>query len=322
MQNPEGADNQKQEDTMKIAKTITELIGGTPLLRLSNIEKEAGLPEGTQLIAKLESFNPAGSAKDRVGCNMIVRAEEEGRLKPGGTIIEPTSGNTGVGIAMVSAARGYKAIMVMPDSMSVERRNLLAALGAELVLTPAAEGMAGSVAKAEQLAEEIPGSIIAGQFENPSNPEVHYMTTGPEIWQDTEGEVDIFVATFGTGGTVSGTGKYLKEQNPAVKVFAVEPASSPLVTEGKAGPHKIQGIGAHFVPANFHREVADEVLTVTDDDALAMMKKLATREGVLAGVSSGAAVCGALQAAAKPGNAGKKIVVLLPDTGERYLSIF
>ena len=307
---------------MKIANTVTELIGATPLLRLKKIEAETGLTEGTEIIAKLESFNPAGSAKDRVAMNMIAKAEAEGKLKPGGTIIEPTSGNTGVGIAMVGAARGYKAIMVMPDSMSVERRTLLKALGAELVLTPAAEGMAGSVAKAEQLAAEIPGSIIAGQFENPSNPEAHYLTTGPEIWEDTEGKVDVFIATFGTGGTVSGTGKYLKEKNLDIKVFAIEPASSPLVTEGKAGPHKIQGIGANFIPGNFKREYVDEVITVTDDDALGTMKKLAATEGVLAGVSSGAALAGAVEIAKRPEFAGKKIVVLLPDTGERYLSIY
>ena len=307
---------------MKIANTVTELIGATPLLRLKKIEAETGLTEGTEIIAKLESFNPAGSAKDRVAMNMIAKAEAEGKLKPGGTIIEPTSGNTGVGIAMVGAARGYKAIMVMPDSMSVERRTLLKALGAELVLTPAAEGMAGSVAKAEQLAAEIPGSIIAGQFENPSNPEAHYLTTGPEIWEDTEGKVDVFIATFVTGGTVSGTGKYLKEKNLDIKVFAIEPASSPLVTEGKAGPHKIQGIGANFIPGNFKREYVDEVITVTDDDALGTMKKLAATEGVLAGVSSGAALAGAVEIAKRPEFAGKKIVVLLPDPGERYLSIY
>lgn len=307
---------------MKVYGKVTELIGSTPLLRLAGMEKMLGVSDGTQLIAKLESFNPAGSAKDRVGYNMIIEAEKDGRLKPGCTIIEPTSGNTGVGIAMVAAARGYKAIMVMPDSMSVERRTLLAALGARLILTPAAEGMAGSVKEAERLAEETPGSIIAGQFDNPANPRAHYLTTGPEIWEDTDGEVDIFVATFGTGGTVSGTGRYLKEKNPDIKIFAIEPASSPLVTEGKAGPHKIQGIGANFIPKNFDPSVVDEVITVTDEDALDTMKELAKTEGVLAGVSSGAAVFGAAKIAAKSENAGKKVVVLLPDTGERYLSIF
>ncbi|MDO4176194.1 MAG: cysteine synthase A [Bacillota bacterium] len=305
---------------MKISNTITELIGGTPLIRLNKIEKRAGV--NAEIIAKLERFNPGGSSKDRVGFNMIVEAEKSGRLKPGGTIIEPTSGNTGVGIAMVAAARGYRAIMVMPESMSVERRSLLKAYGAELVLTPASEGMAGSVAKAEQLLEEIPGSIMAGQFDNPDNPEAHYRTTGPEIWEDTDGQLDIFIATFGTGGTISGTGRYLKEKNPQIKLIAIEPASSPLVTEGKAGPHKIQGIGANFIPENYDAELVDQVITVTDEDALDMMKRLATEEGILCGVSSGAAVCGALKMAALPENEGKKIVVFLPDTGERYLSIF
>lgn len=291
-------------------------------MRLNKMEKLLGVPEGTRLIAKLDRFNPAGSSKDRVGYNMIIQAEESGRLAPGGTIIEPTSGNTGVGIAMVAAARGYKAIMVMPDSMSLERRTLLKAFGAELVLTPAAEGMQGSVDKAEELAAEIPGSIIAGQFYNPDNPYAHYTTTAPEIWEDMEGELDIFVATFGTGGTVTGCGRYLKEKNEAVKVVAIEPAASPLVTEGKAGPHKIQGIGANFIPENYDPSVVDEVITVTDDDALDCMKQLATVEGLLCGVSSGAAVYGAAQIAKRAENAGKKIVVFLPDTGERYLSIF
>ncbi len=314
---------------MNIKNNITELIGGTPLLRLKKIEKEyigncneEASCANTQIIAKIESFNPCGSAKDRVGFNMISEAEKSGRLSPGGTIIEPTSGNTGVGIAMVAATKGYKAIMVMPDSMSIERRTLLKALGAELVLTPAAEGMGGSVAKAEELAKEIPGSMIAGQFENPANPQSHYKGTAPEIWKDTDGEIDIFIATFGTGGTVSGCGKYLKEKNPKIKVVAIEPASSPLLTEGKAGPHKIQGIGANFVPKNLDRTVVDEVITVRDEEALEMMKKLAQTEGLLVGISSGAAVVGALQIAKRSENKGKKIVVLLPDTGERYLSIF
>ena len=305
---------------MKIRNTVTELIGGTPLLRLGKMEKKFGT--AGELVAKVEFFNPAGSIKDRVGYNMVIEAEKDGRLKPGGTIIEPTSGNTGVGIAMTAAARGYKAIMVMPESMSMERRMLLAAYGAELVLTDKEKGMQGSVEKAQQLAEEIPGSIIAGQFENPANPQAHYETTGPEIWADTDGQVDILVATFGTGGTVSGVGKYLKEKNPDIKVVAIEPAASPLITAGKAGPHKIQGIGANFIPEVLDRSVIDEVMTVTDDDALDSMKALAVSEGLLVGVSSGAAVYGASQVAARPENEGKRIVVILPDTGERYLSIF
>ena len=305
---------------MKIRNTVTELIGGTPLLRLGKMEKKFGT--AGELVAKVEFFNHAGSIKDRVGYNMVIEAEKDGRLKPGGTIIEPTSGNTGVGIAMTAAARGYKAIMVMPESMSMERRMLLAAYGAELVLTDKEKGMQGSVEKAQQLAEEIPGSIIAGQFENPANPQAHYETTGPEIWADTDGQVDILVATFGTGGTVSGVGKYLKEKNPDIKVVAIEPAASPLITAGKAGPHKIQGIGANFIPEVLDRSVIDEVMTVTDDDALDTMKALAVSEGLLVGVSSGAAVYGASQVAARPENEGKRIVVILPDTGERYLSIF
>ena len=305
---------------MKIRNTVTELIGGTPLLRLGKMEKKFGTVG--ELVAKVEFFNPAGSIKDRVGYNMVIEAEKDGRLKPGGTIIEPTSGNTGVGIAMTAAARGYKAIMVMPESMSMERRMLLAAYGAELVLTDKEKGMQGSVEKAQQLAEEIPGSIIAGQFENPANPQAHYETTGPEIWADTDGQVDILVATLGTGGTVSGVGKYLKEKNPDIKVVAIEPAASPLITAGKAGPHKIQGIGANFIPEVLDRSVIDEVMTVTDDDALDTMKALAVSEGLLVGVSSGAAVYGASQVAARPENEGKRIVVILPDTGERYLSIF
>ena len=305
---------------MRIRNSVTELIGATPLLRLEKMEKAFGT--AGELVAKVEFFNPAVSIKDRVGYNMVIEAEKEGRLKPGGTIIEPTSGNTGVGIAMTAAARGYKAVMVMPESMSVERRMLLAALGAELVLTDKDKGMQGSVEKAQQLAEEIPGSIIAGQFENPANPQAHYETTGPEIWEDTDGTVDILVATFGTGGTVSGIGRYLKEKNPDIQVVAIEPAASPLLSEGKAGPHKIQGIGANFIPEVLDRSVIDEVLTVTDDDALDTMKALARSEGLLVGVSSGAAVYGAAQVAARPENAGKRIIVILPDTGERYLSIF
>ncbi len=305
---------------MNIKNTVTELIGGTPLLRLHKMEEKFGAQ--AEMIAKVEFFNPAGSVKDRVGYNMVIEAEKEGRLKPGGTIIEPTSGNTGVGIAMTAAARGYKAIMVMPESMSVERRTLLKALGAELVLTDKDLGMQGSVDRAVELAKEIPGSIIAGQFENPANPQAHYDTTGPEIWADTDGQVDILVATFGTGGTVSGTGKYLKEKNPDIKVIAIEPAASPLLSEGKAGPHKIQGIGANFIPDALDQSVIDEIVTVSDDDALDTMKEIAATEGLLVGVSSGAAVYAAGQVAARAENAGKKIVVILPDTGERYLSIF
>lgn len=298
---------------MIINEKVTDLIGRTPLLKLHS--------EGGTVVAKLEYFNPAGSIKDRAAFYMIKDAEEQGRLKEGGTIIEPTSGNTGVGIAMTAAARGYHAIMVMPESMSVERRKLLAAYGAELVLTPASEGMQGSVQKAEELAKEIPGSIIAGQFDNPANPRAHVETTGPEIWEDTDGTIDILVATFGTGGTVSGIGKYLKGKNPKVQVIAVEPASSPLVTEGKAGPHKIQGIGANFIPDNLDREVVDEFVTVTDEAALETMKSLASEEGILVGVSSGAAVSAAREIASRPGNEDKLIVAILPDTGERYLSI-
>ena len=305
---------------MDIKDTVTQLIGNTPLLRLHKMEERFGA--GAEIVAKVEMFNPAGSIKDRVGYNMVIEAEKSGRLQPGGTIIEPTSGNTGVGIAMTAAARGYKAVMVMPESMSLERRKLLAALGAELVLTDRNEGMKGSVEKAEALAKEIPGSIIAGQFENPANPQAHYETTAPEIWDATDGSVDIFIATFGTGGTVTGVGRYLKEKDPDIEVIGVEPASSPLVTEGKAGPHKIQGIGANFIPEVLDVKLMDEVITVTDDDALETMKELAKTEGLLVGVSAGAAVYAAGQVAARPENAGKRIVVVLPDTGERYLSIF
>ena len=305
---------------MDIKDTVTQLIGNTPLLRLHKMEERFGA--GAEIVAKVEMFNPAGSIKDRVGYNMVIEAEKSGRLKPGGTIIEPTSGNTGVGIAMTAAARGYKAVMVMPESMSLERRKLLAALGAELVLTDKNEGMKGSVEKAEALAKEIPGSIIAGQFENPANPQAHYETTAPEIWEATDGNVDIFIASFGSGGTVTGVGRYLKENNPDIRVIGVEPASSPLVTEGKAGPHKIQGIGANFIPEVLEVKLMDEVITVTDDDALETMKALAKTEGLLVGVSAGAAVYAAGQVAARPENAGKRIVVVLPDTGERYLSIF
>lgn len=305
---------------MKIKENITELIGGTPLLRLCKMEAKSEA-QGA-VIAKLEYFNPGGSAKDRVGYNMILEAERSGKLQPGGTIIEPTSGNTGVGIAMVAASQGYRAIMVMPESMSMERRNLLKAYGAELVLTDAAGGMQAAVEKAEALSKEIPGSLIAGQFVNPANWESHYKTTGPEVWEDTDGKVDIFVATVGTGGTLTGTGKYLKEKNPDIKVVAVEPAASPLLSGGKAGPHKIQGIGANFIPEVLDTTIYDEIITVTDEDAFETMKDLAVTEGLFVGVSSGAALWAALETAKRPENAGKNIVVLLPDTGERYLSLF
>ena len=303
---------------MPVFHSVTELIGRTPLLELCNYEKRHGLQ--ATLLAKLECMNPAGSAKDRVAANMIARAEAAGRLAPGGTIIEPTSCNTGIGLAAVAAAKGYRVILTMPDTMSVERRALIAAYGAEIVLTPGGSGMAGAVAKAEELRRSIPGSMIAGQFENPANPEAHEKTTGPEIWADTEGKVDIFVAGAGTGGTVSGTGRYLKARNPAVKIVAFEPASSPLLTEGRAGPHGLQGIGANFVPENLDRSVLDEILTVADADAYATGRELARTEGILVGITSGAAVWAAAQLARRPENAGKTIVALLPDSGERYLS--
>ena len=303
---------------MPIYHSVTELIGRTPLLELCNYERNHDLK--AVLLAKLECMNPAGSAKDRVAANMIARAETEGRLAPGGTIIEPTSGNTGIGLAAAAAAKGYRVILTMPDTMSVERRALIAAYGAEIILTPGAAGMAGAVAKAEELHQSIPGSIIAGQFENPANPAAHEKTTGPEIWADTEGKVDIFVAGVGTGGTVSGVGRYLKAQDPAVRVVAFEPASSPLLTEGHAGPHGLQGIGANFVPENLDRSVLDEVLTVTDAEAYATGRELARTEGILVGITSGAAVWAAAQLARQPENAGKTIVALLPDSGERYLS--
>ena len=303
---------------MPIYHSVTELIGRTPLLELCNYERNHDLK--AVRLAKLECMNPAGSAKDRVAANMIARAETEGRLAPGGTIIEPTSGNTGIGLAAAAAAKGYRVILTMPDTMSVERRALIAAYGAEIILTPGAAGMAGAVAKAEELHQSIPGSIIAGQFENPANPAAHEKTTGPEIWADTEGKVDIFVAGVGTGGTVSGVGRYLKAQNPAVRVVAFEPASSPLLTEGHAGPHGLQGIGANFVPENLDRSVLDEVLTVTDADAYAAGREMARTEGLLVGITSGAAVWAAAQLARQPENAGKTIVALLPDSGERYLS--
>lgn len=303
---------------MKIASSITDLIGRTPLLALNNHARLHGLKE--PILAKLELFNPAGSAKDRVGLNMILDAERRGVLQPGATIIEPTSGNTGIGLACVAAARGYRVILTMPDSMSQERRALLAAYGAELVLTPGAQGMAGAIARANEIAREIPGSFLPGQFENPANPEAHYRTTGPEIWQDTDGEVDVFVAGVGTGGTITGVGRYLKEQNPQVKIIGMEPARSPVLSGGKAGPHGIQGIGAGFVPKALDVDVLDEVITVTEDEAFDAKEELARAEGVLVGISSGAALHAATVLASKPEYQGKKIVVLLPDTGERYLS--
>lgn len=303
---------------MKIYRQITELVGNTPLLELVNYSKDEGLP--ATLLAKLECFNPAGSAKDRVGLKMILDAEEKGVLKPGSTVIEPTSGNTGIGLASAAAARGYKVVLTMPETMSIERRNLLKAYGAEIILTEGKLGMSGAVEKAEELAKTIPNSFIAGQFYNPVNPKVHYETTGPEIWRDTDGKVDIFVAGVGTGGTVSGVGKYLKEQNKEIQIVAVEPFDSPLLSKGVAGPHGIQGIGANFVPENLDRGVIDEIMTVKTEEAFAAGKKMARLEGVLVGISSGAALHAAKTLALRPENKGKTIVVLLPDTGERYLS--
>lgn len=302
----------------KIYTSAAQLIGGTPLLELTNIEKKFGL--NARLLAKLESFNPAGSAKDRVAYEMIRDAEERGRLKPGSVIIEPTSGNTGIGLACVAVPRGYRVIIVMPDSMSVERQKTMAAYGAELVLTPGALGMAGAIAKAEELAKELPDSFIPDQFGNPANAAAHRKTTGPEIWRDTDGEVDIFVAGVGTGGTITGTGEYLKSMNPAIRVIAVEPASSPLLSGGKAGPHGIQGIGANFVPAVLNTEIYDEIFPVTDEAAFEAGRMLGRTEGILAGISSGAALRAAIETAKRPENEGKTIVVLLPDTGDRYLS--
>ena len=272
------------------------------------------------MLVKLESRNPGGSAKDRVALNMILDAEEKGLLAPGSTVIEPTSGNTGIGLCAVAAARGYKCVIVMPDSMSIERQKLMTAYGGELVLTPGREGMTGAIAKAEEIQKQIPGSIIAGQFDNPTNPAAHYATTGPEIWTDTDGEVDILVAGIGTGGTISGTGRYLKEQRPDIRVIGVEPADSPLLTEGRAGPHGIQGIGANFVPENFHRDVVDNILTATTEEAYAAARRLGREEGILCGISGGAALHGALTLAKQPENRGKTIVAILPDSGDRYLS--
>lgn len=303
---------------MRVYRKITDLIGGTPLLELTNYEKANEL--NAKIYAKLEYFNPAGSVKDRIAKAMLDDAEEKGLLKPGAVIIEPTSGNTGIGLASVAASRGYKVILTMPETMSVERRNLLKAYGAVLVLTEGAKGMPGAIAKAKELAEQTLNSYIPSQFTNPANPAVHLKTTGPEIWADTDGKVDIFVAGVGTGGTLSGVGAYLKSQNPNIKVVAVEPATSPVLSGGKAGPHKIQGIGAGFVPDTLNTDIYDEILPVQNEDAFAAGRALARSEGVLVGISSGAAVFAAAQLAKRPENAGKVIVALLPDTGERYLS--
>ena len=303
---------------MAIKQSITEMIGNTPLLELVNFEKANNL--NAKIVAKLEYFNPAGSVKDRVANAMIADAEEKGILKPGATIIEPTSGNTGIGLAAVGSAKGYHVILTMPETMSIERRKLVAAYGAEVVLTSGSAGMKGAIAKAEELEKSIENAVILGQFVNPANPKVHYDTTGPEIWEQSEGKVDIFVAGVGTGGTVSGTGEYLKAQNPNVKVVAVEPATSPVLSEGKAGPHKIQGIGAGFVPDTLDTKVYDEVFPVPNEAAFEVGREIARREGILVGISSGAAVYAAAELAKRPENAGKTIVALLPDTGERYLS--
>ena len=303
---------------MNVYTSAEQLIGRTPLLQLTKLEKEYQLE--CTLLAKLEMMNPGGSVKDRVGLNMVEDMEKKGILQPGGTIIEPTSGNTGIGLALVCAVRGYRLVIVMPDSMSPERRKVMQAMGADVVLSPGREGMAGAIAIAERMLKEIPGSVMAGQFDNPANPQAHYRTTGPEIWQDTEGQVDIFVAGVGTGGTLTGTARYLKEQNPAVQVIAVEPASSPLLSGGKAGPHGLQGIGANFVPSILDTRIYDEVMPVTEEAAFEAARVLGRKEGVLAGISAGAALHAAIQAAKRPENKGKRMVVLLPDTGDRYLS--
>ena len=303
---------------MALYHNMTEMIGGTPLLALERLGQERGWQ--AKVLAKLEYFNPAGSVKDRAALGMIRAAEKEGRLRPGSVIVEPTSGNTGIGLAAIAAVRGYRVILTMPETMSLERRKLLAAYGAEIVLTPGDQGMQGSIDRAKELLREIPGSIIAGQFDNSANPAAHYASTGPEIWRDTEGQVDIFVAGVGSAGTITGVGRYLKEQSPAVQIVAAEPADSPVLSGGKAAPHGIQGIGANFVPGNFDRSVVNQVLTVTTEEALALARQMARTEGVLVGISSGAALAAVEQLALLPENAGKTIVTLLPDTGERYLS--
>ncbi|MGO5353870.1 cysteine synthase A [Faecalicoccus sp. LCP19S3_E3] len=303
---------------MTIYKNVTELIGNTPVVELSNLEKEQGLK--AQLLAKVEFFNPAGSVKDRIAKRMIEKAEEQGLLKEGATIIEPTSGNTGIGLASVCASKGYKAIFTMPETMSVERRNLLKAYGAKIVLTPGAQGMKGAIAKAKELQESTPNSLIPSQFTNLENPQAHYETTGPELWEQTDGKIDIFVAGVGTGGTINGTGKYLKEKNSNIKIVAVEPEGSPVLSQGKAGPHGIQGIGAGFVPDTLNTKIYDEIITVTNENAYNTGRAIAQKEGLLVGISSGASVYAAIQLAKRPENEGKRIVALMPDTGERYLS--
>lgn len=302
----------------KIYTSAEQLIGNTPLLELVHIEEKEGLK--AKIYGKLEYLNPAGSIKDRIASAIVADYEEKGLLKPGNTIVEPTSGNTGIGLASVAAAKGYKLILVMPDTMSVERRKIVAAYGAELVLTDGTKGMKAAIAKADELVKEIPGAVLAGQFVNPANPEAHYKSTGPEIWADTDGDVDFFVASIGTGGTISGTGKYLKEHNPALKVVAVEPASSPFLSQGKAGLHKIQGIGAGYAPDTLDQNIYDEVIAVTNEDAYETGAAIGKSEGVLVGISSGAALWASIQIAKRPENEGKKIVVILPDTGDRYLS--
>lgn len=302
----------------QIAKQLTELVGNTPLLELNKYSTAKGLE--TPVIAKVEFFNPGGSVKDRIALAMIEDAEEKGILKPGATIIEPTSGNTGVGLALVSAVKGYHLILTMPETMSIERRNLVKAYGADVRLTPGKDGMSGAIRAAEALRDEIPGSVILQQFENAANPARHYVTTGPEIWRDTDGKVDIFIAGVGTGGTISGTGKFLKEQNPDVRIIAVEPKSSPVLNGGQSGPHKIQGIGAGFVPDTYDADIIDEVFDVDNDDAIRTAREIAQTEGLLVGISAGAALFAAIEVAGRPENKGKKVVVLLPDTGERYLS--
>ena len=303
---------------MAVVNCLTDLIGKTPMLRLRNMEKKYDLP--ACLLGKLEFMNPAGSAKDRIAREMIIKALEDGILVPGGTVIEPTSGNTGIGIAAICAAMNLKSVIIMPDSMSIERQKLMRAYGAQLILTPGKYGMTGAIELAEEMHKNIPGSIIAGQFYNPANPEAHYKTTGPEIWQDTEGKIDVLVAGIGSGGTISGTGRYLKEMNPDIRVIGVEPAESPLVTSGKSGAHGIQGIGANFIPENLHLDVLDEVICVSTEDSLSYGREIAACEGILCGISSGAALCAAIEIAKRKEFAGKNIAVILPDTGERYLS--